>query len=440
MALSSCSKEEKLGEILTTVPKDTKGLMLFNVKSLTEKLTDGKSENIGEVLSDLIGKKNMDEKVEKLFSKDSPIDFNSPAVFFEMKNQPFLTFYVKDEEAFRNYMAKEADKKLKDRNGIWVSEDDEIYMIGRQIWLNLARDEYVKASDFSKLQEQKEENSAMSIPAVAKLASQASDIAGFVNLKELDGLNSDFDKFMVGFNIAFDDPAYVIGSMNFGDGEIVSEATILNKDGVVAKCSIPLKKIDMNQINSFTAKGDMFFAFGLDPQLVDMVVKQMPSDIKENPVAQTIKKIDGTIIASIDMTTVSESIPCGALTIPFKSSNDAKMIYNEYYEEFKDEIEDEDIQYNVECSGNTITITLGIPTGVSIKDFASDFNDSYIGISFISKNIPNVGVFSKYISSGSYSLKPDGEGIKMEAKVKTKDGQNSLKTICELIKMAQTMR
>lgn len=492
MVLASCGgKGTSLEDMLQTIPKDSKGFAVLNLKSLNDKLkADNADQSLQSLINGAVGNQ-MPKELKNFLGEDSPVDFEGPMVVFETNQNPVISFYVKDEKDFRDMLEKEFDIKLKKNDGIYEGreEDTYIYQKDKQVWICPGTD--LSAKDIKKLYDQKEDDSVLSYPAIGKVMESDADMIGMANLAELKSMrvNRDFSQMMAGLNLVFDDPDILLVSANFDNGKATSTVGIYTAKGEPSKFAFQPAQINMQSLQSFPGKGDVFAAIGIDSQFMNTILSKIDSFIYDREQKAILASLQGNIVFSMDLsailngefglagprydyaydydewddtplavdsmkmayadTVAADDIfaepypstrdyngPAFTVQAGFKSPSDAQRAANYINGQMNSTA-----QTSVNVEGSNLIISAGTQSGASIGKVASLFNGAYGGMVSLTENIkmPQVQMVSDLVKSFSIMLKPEGNGITINTQVETKEGQNALVTFFRLGAMAASL-
>lgn len=426
--LPSCSKdavfEKETKNIFGQIPKDSKVVVVVNLRNIAEKLKSNDNEDISDMLEEAMGSAIFN-KIEPWVNKKTPLDFTKPAVAFEKDNQMYLTFFVRNEKAFRDIVDDEYDNKMKQRNGVWISGDEHIFQIGKQVWITSSME--AKPADFQKFKDFDESRSFVTLPAAQNLIERHSDLSILVNLKEASQFKVVDAELFSSINALANDPAYYEIFVDFEEGQITGRMALLNKKGEPAKASIPLEKINLGTFKQLPGKGSIFFAAGIDATALQPMIKKL-SRYLDAEITPILEQLKGTSAFSLGFTD-NYDMGCNAV-VNTKSSQGAVEIVPYMNSCF-------DLQHYGQISTADQKILVSNPkvNGIEARDIASKFEDVLIGMAVSTKNLPDR--FPKNISSyfplASLLFKAENKGLVLELNIETEEGVNSLITICDFL-------
>lgn len=429
--LASCGGTGDVKKILNTVPKDTKVAVSINIEKINSKLeSDG--ESLSELILNSFGSE-MDSKVKYFFSEGSPVDFNAPAAFFEMKNAPVLTFYSLDPEGFRSHLKSNMGYNLSQTKGVWSdSSKPDIFMKDNQVWFTSGYPR-LQPEDFSGLASLNENESIMSLPAASEVFNHDSDVCALLGLEELSDSYSDFAQFLSFTELIFDNPEYLGLYADFKKGEMTATAVVLDKKGKQAPTSINFAKIDTGKLKEYSGKGDFFFAMGVDSDFIDQAMKQAGRFGLPAEASVLLKTLDGNIVISGNaMSFANTGKPDLTFSIGFKDNTSASTYAGLLGGMMPPGVE-------ITPEGKSILIKAGNPSGVGIEEVATDFDGAVAGVAFVTSaiNDPKAAMASLWVKGGYVMLKPDGDSVKIELVIESSQDANSLSTLFSLLQMVK---
>ena len=429
--LPSCNKgahfKNAASETLSMIPKDSPAVFVFNLESITEKLSSDKSQDLSSLLEDAMGAREF-ARIEMLVNEGTPLDFSMPAVFFFIDDEPVLTFYIRNEKEFRRMLDEDFDQEMHQRNGVWISSDNEIFQIDNQVWITDSYND-LDANDIRKLKELSEKQSFASLDVAQDLLDLNSDISLLVNFNELDKSDRDVAQLFMALNAAFDNPEYGCVTVDFLDEKIVGEIAVLDKKGKPAPCAFSLKEIDLKSLKDFEGKGDAFFALGINSDMMTNIISSF-GNIMDYQSKEMLRSIDGTAVVALDLSDFQMNYrysPGVELMISTKDNSSATQCINLIQELLGSSVP------GLYASGNKIIYTDSDSRGMKISEVADKFDNAYSAAYVSTKNIPQINIISNYIPSAYYVCKPDGKGMSINVTADTQEGQNSLVTLFELI-------
>lgn len=432
--LASCSKEARMAarfekettNILEHIPKNTKGVMIFNLPDMIEKLQEGSGDDFSQMIEDAVGSQ-IYNKLEPWVDKKTPIDFSKPAALFEMNDEAVFTFFIRNEKDFRELLEDETDVKLKERNGVWAASNDQVFQIGKQVWFTSSSTAF-KPADFSKLKDLDKDRSFAALDVSQNIIEHHSDLSLIVDISEFSKLNYEFEQYYSQLNIVVSNPTYFEGYVDFEEGAITGQLALLDKKGMPSKLSVPLEKIDLSTFKQLPGKGNFFFAAGVNANALKPIIDNFRDQMPEG-VGRILQSINGTIAFSTDYKPDGFNGVFG--TMNGTTANSLKDFFAEYFE------------YNnvgtISTDGNKILVSNPQNSGVEAREVADKFEGAVAGVAASSKNlgIPELNKYSSYFTGASAVLKTEDKSLVFEFTIDTEEGQNSLVTLFDFISKAR---
>lgn len=429
LILSSCGGN--VNKILNTVPKESAIVMAADLSSINSKLqADG--QTLPELISSTMGSEFNDEG-RFFLGEDSPLDFDSPLVAFDLNhNDMVVTFYVKDEGAFREAVSERGNINLREKDGIWFDDEySRMVMIGKQVWIgNSYRG--LDPREIKALSVQDAGKSIMAHEAAKEVLGGGSDVAILANTSSMGRLDREMGRQLAMLEMVFDDPAFFGFEVNFEKGKAVAHGSVLDKKGKPSKMAYKLAKIDTGKLKDFKGKGAIFFASAIDPATVSQALDKMKGFNFPPDMTRVIKAINGNVAVSYNM---DSDNPYGdgtfSATVGFSDSQAA----NSFVEMLR-EMSDGEIAAKV--SGDNVLFGFGNPTGVTVSEVANEFDGAVAGCAVITRelNYRGAALISDMVPSAHAVVKPKGDGIELEIVVNTTEGKNSLTTLFKLARIA----
>lgn len=446
--LSSCGgNKSAIEKILKTVPKSSQGVFVTDLPGVNDKLKSDGYESLQQLLLNNMGS-NMDAEAKSLLNEDSPIDFNSPGVGFEFNDQMVVSFYVTSQEAMKNYMKNKQNATFSEQNGVLVCSDGFTFMKDNQVWVC----NRLSASEVKTFANLDKDKSFLSNPASAKLLEEDSDIAACLSIGGL-SYDSESAQAVAALNLFFDDPTYVVGSVNFEKGKAVGSLEVLNSKGQIASCAVHPAEINVSALKEFPGKGDFFLVLGIDSQLMKQITSKIQNMGIPANVLSALDGIDGNVVMSVDVSSFlaynqmdsygyyfedveSPSVPSPQfmIQVPFKSAEDAQSIQN-----MLNMIGSAGL--NLFVSGNSLTVSSGVPEGAPISEVADDFKGACAGIAILTKYIsdPKVQLVNQLVKGADIMWRNSSKGLSIDFTIDTKEGENSLVTFVKLSALGSNM-
>lgn len=304
VAFSSCKKETiDMTHLLTTVPSSAGGVVVFNVESLLEKagckIKDHKvipGKEVEAFLTKAASGNNKDLMV--FLNGDTGIDPTGAVVFYD-SNRAFLTFALYDENKFMEFVQKNNNTPFQEEgNGVKVSANTAVK--GAQGWICITSGKRIDADAISSYASLKDSQSFLVTPMGEKLLVEEDDIRGWALLNtfatQILG-RSQATAFNMTAGFLFENAESVLFKADFDNGEMESEAKILNEKGKPAKYQLPSEKVDVNALKSIGGNCDALMAFTINSKLIkkfDQLSSLFGMGLFGD-LSDTFKNIDGTV-------------------------------------------------------------------------------------------------------------------------------------------------
>lgn len=420
LLLASCSKDKT--ELLATVPSDTAAIVYVDIKHFADKLSKEDIEQLENALPS-----NIEDGVEELFEKDGPVDLEAGFVCFEYENNYLGTVRLKDGGKFRKYIKEEFSGVFNEKNGVWVNDDENIFVVGNQAWFSSMNG--VSTPVIKKFAELKPEDSAAESEVVNEwLEKGKADVKILIDIKKAMAYEATGREAMVGFNMLFDDPKYIAYELNFDKGKCSGTVEVLNDKAKIAPFALKLATIDVNALRSFKGKGDIFFALGLNPETTSSILSNLtglglPMDMQD-----LLKQFDGNIVVSTDlnsMMAMNGGYGDGAFDALFTMTGaEAATQLVETLKEFNEGA----VNLHSDVEGNTAYVSINSPEGGSIAPLAGEFKDAVVGLVYV----PTQSLIKNKLRQVSVMLKEKDGGLVFDMNFLLKEGENSLVTIVQL--------
>lgn len=430
MALGSCSKPSS-EELLKTVPATTRFLAVVNQEKLSASLNSKESLSLVASSLDRItsqrGGASGPSKWTAILDGESGIDTECRIVVFEYKNATLFTFMVKDAGKFRDHLASKAGTALVENKGVWCDGGNTVFMKGNQAWITSGYPT-LHSTDILLLCSLKDSESILTLSTVAEMADSDNDIDYICNLAEMSKWDMINPQTALAYNLAFEDVVYASGFMNFLQAHAEGEMNLLNSQGQPARRALSLSKINMNAINSFNGKGNVFFATSLDPKVVGMVVDQLKNmPFMPEEYITTLQQIDGTIVFSTNLNEIANNTPDFSMAISFGSPEAAQQNL-ETVKSFLPSISPE---ATATAEANMIMLKSGQQEGSSISSFKKEFEGSNLTLVYLPSSSPDEKPVADNIKQLTLRETDNGESAKFTIRIDTK-GQNSLNALLRL--------
>lgn len=382
LLLSSCGDEANV-DLFSTIPNNTHFLTVINQHEIFTNCGENESLARTDLASALEssttqrGSKQGGEW-EYILKDTDGIDPESPIVIYEYKKATLATFTVTDEKAFREGIARISGESFSEKDDIWSSSNNRIFTHGRQIWITSGYPE-LGHIDIKLLSTLKENESIVSVESARNLLESDADIVFLYYIRDLMLYGMVDSNVAMGLNLAYEDPSYVSGYVNFDTAKAEGEARVLNQKMLPAKRALSPGKIDIDMLSASGAKGNLFFATSLSSSTINTVLGQLqnkavlPFEIKE-----VIQNIDGTIFAAWDTESKSGSI-IGKMKDE-ESARSAVSSLESYGGMFPFEVE-------IQNEGDILKIICGHQDGLPVADVLKIFENSNLGLVFFTENL-----------------------------------------------------
>lgn len=302
---SSCTKEKTadVADLLSTVPSSAGIVVGINLSSMLEKagckienssITPGKELQEIFASSKAVGAQK--EIIQTLLSGESGID-PVGAVFFSDAYDSYITAALADTEKFCDFIVKQTEIPFQDAEGnVKVSRN--VAVCGAQMWVSVGPDP-IDPKAVKNYVSLEESQSFLSQSVSSNISTMTHDIVGYGQIANIVGKRlSVSDNALLSLVAAFifDSPSALSFNLDFLKGEFKGKAMILNSKGNPAKCLLPLKKIDVDQVKGLSNTANAAFAICLPKDLIEKVSK-MAEPLGANllkVVTSSVEALDGT--------------------------------------------------------------------------------------------------------------------------------------------------
>lgn len=303
--LTSCNKEKtaNVADLLSTVPSSAGVVVGVNLSSMLEKVgckIENSSIIPGKEVKEILASSQVAPQhfaiIETLLSGESGID-PIGAIFFSDAYNSYLTAALADTEKFCDFVVKQTQLPFQDTEGN-VKVSGNVAVNGAQMWVclsNVTIDPKAVKSYTSLEQTQ----SFVSLPVASGIATMTHDIVGYGQIADIIGNRlsvSDNALFSLVAAFIFDSPSALSFNLDFLKGELKGKAMILNSKGEAAKCLLPLKKIDSDQVKGLSNTANAAFAVCLPKDLIEKVSKMAA------PLGANLLKVFTTSVEALDGT------------------------------------------------------------------------------------------------------------------------------------------
>lgn len=415
--LASCSKNQS--EILDTVPSDTNWVAMVDLKALVSDLAKGGHADLESAISSVTNVSGIDAKWRFMLSEDSGADFSGPLVAFEYQRASVVSFYVKDAGKFRNGMEQTIGAPLQEEDGILAGDDNTVFMKGDQVWLATEYPE-VSPADIMTLSRLPEDKSIASSP-LADMLTHGDNISLVVNLNNFLAFERRSQMLK---NLLFDDAAYMVSYVNFEKEKFISETSILNSKCKPAPLSLSLSEIDVPALKSYTGRGNVFLAAGLDGKALSGLLGSFANAGMPSDMVGVIGSLDGNAVVSADFDSEFSSSSSFGLLLTFANGEvaaQASQVVGIL-------LGNGDFNAEIDIEGNVCSVISGPQTGTSASEIASYFKDACIGLAIMPSAFEAWGIedLADSIEACVLTVTSDQGSATIKTRVNTKGSANSL--------------
>lgn len=431
LLISSCGDKTQ-ADLLSSVPVNTKFLTVINQKEIIANCGKDAAAAKNEIVKLLDtqttqrGEKSKNEW-EYVMNDENGIDPESLIVLYEYKNATLATFRVTDEKKFREGIENKTGEKLTEgKDKLWASDKNRIFTKGKQVWITSGYPE-LSPSDLKLLSSLKEEDNILSLEKGKEIAEGQADISFLYYLQDLMQFDLLDSYVATGLNLAYNEPTYLSGFINFENGKAEGEMRVLNQNHQPSKRALAPGKIDMGIINKFQGKGNIFLATNLSSNVISTVMNQIKAIPLFPEIKEIIGNVNGNVIIAIDSSLGIESdmgIPAGTIMLTMNNDESAlaaKTVLEEFSEQYSYSFND------IRNDGNLLFIEWGEPSGASISEVSQNFNNCNLGVVALSSALGGSENASlrDLIKDVCFTLADEGEGSVIRTRIDTKPGMNS---------------
>ena len=421
---AGCRKGNNEGA-LDTIPSNTAYFCVVNVSKINDNLgnetrSDGDvklSRDFSQIL-DRFGKDG-DEMRKMLTDNKASLDFKMPLTIFEYKGSLITTFFVRDEEDFRDFL-KQNDHTMKEKSGVWEA-DSRYFMADNQVWISEGASTFTSQTVTYLTNLDEKESLAGEEYAVSLVGGDA-DMSGWIDIAKLTSMQYAPNMGAnVMLNTIFDGAKYLPFTLKFEDGSATAEMKVLNAKFEPAPYLIKSSGIDASLLESYKGRGSLFFAFSMEPKQIKQLLDQYGNlaGAAMKPFLDLLADIDGTIIGSATMSSISPSF---GIMAGFTSDETASQASRQLSQMFSGEAA-------VEQTGKNIYIHVNADGGDDISKYIDDLKGALWGMAYGGSEISEQtgGMIRKCVVKAV----PEGESCVITMKLDTKSGQNALQSIME---------
>lgn len=428
VTLASCS-DKNAEKLIQTVPVNTKMLNIVNTEKLASELNEQGKKTIEQFLQKQKAEGN-NKLAAYLLGENSPLDPSVPFIVFEYKNGLIATFMTRSGSTFREDIEKELSTSFSKENGIWKTPDNTIFVNGDQAWIAPHYPE-ITSSDIKKMSEMTKVGSMLSLDCVGEMLENDADISSLLNLAGLTQASFGNAQSALILNTLFASPKYLYTCINFEKGKAVGETTVLNDKGKPAAMSIKPKKIDLDALKKFEARGNIFFATALDSQVIGNLTAKFKNLAPMNAgIFNLIEQIDGDILVVINSEKTSELPGSMAGMVTFKDAESARKCVELLSE--GGELAESGV--TIMAEDKYLFASIGVQTGKTISEVSKNFEGTGLGLVILAPEGAGKET-SPFDLASSIIVKLDdiGDSAKLNFTINTKPGQNSLNSLIELL-------
>lgn len=433
LMLSSCA-DKNAERILKTVPSNTQVLALIKADELSSALgEEGRNEVKQLINSASRGNNSGKEMANYIMSDDSQLDLSVPMAMFEYKNAVIYTCITKNSDKLREDLERITNSKFTKNLGVWALEDNTIFIAGDQAWFTSSYPEVTTqyVNGFTKL------NKAASMADneyVMKMAADGGEISFLMDLTSILKYNMSTTTSLA-MSMIFENPKYLTGNINFEKGKIKGDVGILNNKFDPAALSIKLTNIDMNQLKAFKGKGNVFAATSIDSSVLNQLIGQFKGMLPlPQQTLSLLEELDGTIVASANLSSSSSAPNSSAVMLNFKSADAAARCKDVLVS-----ILNGAGGLEISNEGTALYIMTPMQDGADISQVANDFNGANVGFVTMIDKMPPVDNINlgNYFNTCVVKMTARGNSTTLNFTMNTKPGQNSLLTLFQFINASQ---
>lgn len=412
MVAAGCSKNDNddAASLLSTIPADASSVVILNLQQTVKSLggkTDGATIQLPSDLKKNISESNaIREDHKQIFTDlcqgETGVSVTSIAFFSAARS--YVTGLLNDPDKFVDYMSKhianQADSigeaPVVNEDGARLIDND-IVVIGNQFWICAAGSPDIEQLKY--YQNLNDRQSYASSETAGLLLENDKVVTYVADVKRSFDRMPESTYLRMATAMMFDDIAYISGSANFKDKDLISSSRILNSKMQPAELLLPTEKINPSVVKSLDRNGDIFLAAGLSKKFTKKISDALSSALGSNAssIASPLEQIDGTtaICSDLDITSLEARIETTGKDFA-TLSNMIQMIQG----------------VTVTRDGNTITVKYGTsdPIGkISAEEAASNLKDSWIGVVAADYPAKNMNTVARLI--------PDNKSLKLDIEV-----------------------
>lgn len=428
VCLDSCSGNKDKKKLFETIPASTSGVMIVNLNEamnqLEIKAEDGEVSYCSE-LSEVLSMADISKKDMKVIDKvvAGVAMTMKTAVVFEYDEEPWVSFFVDDQDDFIKMLEEETDASFDKEDGGYMVWKD-IAIKDDQVWITEKLDTETISKFLDLEDEDKFSNKYEKI--TEELCADDLFSGYFVDFKLVNTIakragDSDIAQFNVGLGILFDDAKYLYCTNKLNASGTSGEMRILNSKLEAAKFNLPMATIDAQSLSMLNNEAPVIAAVAIDKELIQQIEnlasKQGVLSSSDTEMFNLLKSINGTAAASL------ASATDGVAFMTFDNPNSPAAFSQMLFQGV------DSTQLNFSTKGNMLIACLpGTPLtgrGTAPSELAGKYAGLYIDFSKDKGNFVNgadIAPFGKlWITLG-----PDGKGLKVSSNWNVK---NPLRTL-----------
>lgn len=423
--LSACSHADG-DEILKTVPKNPQFLAVVDAHSIAAKLGDNTrldNNDIASILSifNSTGNVSLNPVWEFTLSSESGVDFDNPIVVFEYNRATVYTFLLRDAGKYRKGLEAKTSAAFQDVKGVLSLPNGTVFIKGDQAWISA---EYpgLRNEDILRLTSLKENQSAWSEEYFHDMMEQSADISWLSSVNSILGDDTGLQSSLI-INFLFDNASYTAGTVNFEEGKITGEATVLTSKLQPSRMAITPEAVDVASLSGFKGKGNSFFAIGLGAATVKNLTGQLRNlGLIPPQLLSLLSNIDGTLALVASVNDEDEWYNGLSIMATLNSDSAAKSCADNL-----SDIMGSDESMQISCEGNKVYVINTGSVGDEFSSRASEFKGAEAGLVFNSKGVQGM---NPALTGGRIFLKLSEDNVPvMNFTFDTTPGKNSLLSI-----------
>ena len=430
----ACKKSAgSLEALLNTVPADAPYVMTVNAAPVLKQLEfkkDGDKYTFCKEVNDVVNLAGVDKKL--LNQICGFIDQTGKSyVMFGSNSDPdevWFTFGVEDEQEFIKKV-EELSKTKFDKKGEYMVLDDHLALRDGQVWacsekIDIEDIDAMRDLDSDKCFGKKNAELASRMCVDGNVCSMEWNINELLSILRKDGASEEVAVFQAALGLVMDDASYMLSTSMLTEDGMECVTDILNSNFEVAKCTLPLGKIEPAAMAKVNCNAPLLAAVSLPSELVAKFTGLARTlnggqlGPQEEMLFKMLESIDGTVSAS--MAGPRDFI----VSIPFKTEADAvsagKLMAAS--------------QMNVSTAGNYMVLR-GIPTLQGQGSCPDNFKNQFLAYSLNFASVPETiisGVDLSKLGNGFVTLGEFDGGLRLHSKWECR---NPMRTLCSYIRI-----